>query len=74
MKFDLRFPIGILFGLYGVLLLIWGAATHADAARYEASLGININLWCGLILLVFGGLMLLAALRARGKAPPTEKP
>ena len=67
MKFDLRFPIGILFSFYGLLLVIVGAATNSDAGLYERSLGISINLWWGLVLLVFGGLMLLGALRAAKK-------
>ncbi|HEX3797147.1 MAG TPA: hypothetical protein VH413_00490 [Verrucomicrobiae bacterium] len=72
MKFDLRFPIGILFTIYGIMLVGYGAATNSDTAMYQnSSLGININLWWGIVLLVFGLLMLGGALLGR-KTPPSE--
>jgi hypothetical protein len=61
MKFDLRFPIGILFSFYGALLTIYGLV--GDKEQYARSLGININLWWGLVMLVFGAAMLFLALR-----------
>ncbi len=67
MNFDLRFPIGILFTFYGGLLAVVGLATNSDPGHYKSSLGININLWWGLVLLVFGGLMLLGAIRTARK-------
>jgi hypothetical protein len=70
MKFDLRFPIGILFTLYGVMLAGFGAATNSDTAMYQGSLGININLWWGMVLLVFGLFMLVGALLGRKTPPP----
>lgn len=63
MKFDLRLPIGILFSLFGILLVGYGLVS--DKAIYQASLGINVNALWGLVLLVFGGFMLTLALRAR---------
>ena len=66
MNFDLRFPIGLLFSFYGLVLVIYGAVS--DKAMYEKSLGININLYWGLVMLVFGGAMLTLALKARGKS------
>jgi hypothetical protein len=63
MKLDLRLPIGLMFTIIGVLLTVFGLVS--DAAIYERSLGINVNLWWGLVLLVFGGFMLALALRAR---------
>jgi hypothetical protein len=66
MKFDLRFPIGLLFSFYGVLLVIFGLCS--DAKDYDRSLHININLWWGGVLLVFGLGMLALALRGRAKA------
>lgn len=68
MSLDLRLPIGLLFVLLGVLLLIYGLVS--TPAVYAASLGININLWWGVVMTAFGGLMLGLALRAgrRGTA------
>ena len=50
MKFDLRLPLGILFGFYGVLLAVYGLVSNSEI--YERSLGININLIWGVVLLV----------------------
>jgi MoaE protein len=59
MNFDLRLPIGIIFSFYGLLLLIYGIA--GDKEQYARSLGININVVWGIVMLVFGGFMLLLA-------------
>ena len=67
MNFDLRFPIGLLFSLYGGLLVVYGAFV-SDKAIYERSLGININLWWGVVMLVFGTGMLLLAVRGSKKS------
>lgn len=61
MKLDVRLPIGMMFALLGAILVVYGLAS--DRAIYARSLGINVNLWWGLVLLVFGGVMLGFALR-----------
>ncbi len=64
MNFDLRFPIGFMFSVYGALLAIFGLSANHEI--YDAhSLGMNINFGWGLVLLVFGVSMLLLAWRAR---------
>jgi hypothetical protein len=40
----------------------------SDEAIYGRSLGVNVNLWWGLVLLVFGGAMLGLVHRSRRKA------
>lgn len=70
MNLDLRLPIGLMFSIFGVMLLAHGLLS--DAAIYERSLGINVNLWWGLVLLAFGLIMLGFAMRARGV--PRTKP
>ena len=65
MGVDIRLPIGLMFIIFGVILTILGLATSSDAEMYKRSLDININLWTGLVTLIFGGLMLFFALRAR---------
>ena len=62
---DLRWPIGLMFSLIGALLVIFGAATNSNTAMYAHSLGMNINLIWGIVLLVFGGLMLLGAVMGK---------
>lgn len=58
----MRWPIGGLFTITGIMLVIYGLVS--DPALYQKSLGINVNLWWGIVLVVFGGLMLLFAYRA----------
>lgn len=58
---DLRWPIGLMFSLIGALLVIYGAATNSDTAMYTHSLGKNINVTWGIVLLIFGVLMVLGA-------------
>jgi lipopolysaccharide export LptBFGC system permease protein LptF len=63
MGIDLRYPIGLLFVIFGLLLVFYGL--FSGTAAYSRSLGIDVNLWWGLIMLVFGGLMFFAAYRKR---------
>jgi hypothetical protein len=57
MGIDIRLPIGILFSLLGVILTAYGSLV--DTSRYGQSLGVNINLDWGMVLLVFGLVMFL---------------
>ncbi len=56
---DIKIPIGLMFSVFGIILLVYGFATNGDTALYQKSLSYNINLWMGGLMLVFGGLMLL---------------
>ncbi len=67
MGLDLRWPIGLMFSLIGALLVIYGLITNSNAETYARSLGINIDLYWGLLLLVFGGTMLTLAWRGAQK-------
>jgi hypothetical protein len=67
MNLDLRFPIGGMFTIVGALLTAFGLIS--DHAIYARSLGINVNLWWGLVLLAFGLVMLWLAIRAGAKGP-----
>jgi hypothetical protein len=61
MGLDIRWPIGLMFTLIGMLLTGFGAIKSADSM----SLGININLVWGLVLLAFGVFMLLGAISGK---------
>ena len=63
MGLDIRWPIGLMFALIGALLLIMGLA----APSMSKSLDVNINLWWGLGLLVFGAVMTFYAYKADKK-------
>jgi hypothetical protein len=67
MSLDLRLPIGLMFTIVGIMLTLFGLIS--DEAIYARSLGINVNLWWGLVLLVFGLVMLGLMARGRRKKP-----
>jgi hypothetical protein len=67
MGFDIRMPIGMLFTLFGILLIGYGAATQGSAMYAEHSLGVNVNVWWGGVLLAFGLAMIgLTRIRRKG--------
>jgi hypothetical protein len=66
MKLDVRTPIGAMFALDGAVLAIYGLAVdQADAVKKS---GGNVTLIWGVVLLVFGGVMLGLAIRGRKSA------
>lgn len=69
MRLDVRWPIGGMFTIFGAILTVYGIVSNP--AIYAKSLGINVNLWWGLVLLVFGLVMLVLAYRAQRAKPPT---
>ena len=62
MGLDIRWPIGIIFTIYGAALIIYGLV--ADPAIFVNSLEVNIDVWWGAAMLVFGLLMGALAFRA----------
>ncbi len=68
MQLDLRLPIGLMFSAFGVLLTGFGLVS--DSAIYAKSLSINVNLWWGVVLLIFGLIMLTFVLRGAKRAAP----
>ena len=67
MQLDLRIPMGLMFSITGLILTLFGIATNGDAELYAKSLGINANLWWGLVLLAFGLTMFLLGQRSQRK-------
>lgn len=69
-KFDIRRLIGGLFCFYSLILIALGIfGSHASKNK---AAGVNINLWTGLGMLVFGCLMIFWAL-SRPVAPTPEE-
>jgi hypothetical protein len=66
-RFDIRLPIGGLFLALGGILTVYGIATRSDTQLYVRSENIAINLWWGLVMLVFGGLMFFYGRRAKNR-------
>jgi multisubunit Na+/H+ antiporter MnhG subunit len=67
MGLDIRTPIGLMFTIFGVLLAGYGLVTRGSD-MYQRSLGYNINLEWGAVLLVFGVVMLWLGRKGGKKA------
>jgi hypothetical protein len=68
MGLDIRLPIGILFSALALVLIVYGAIS--DPAIYARSLGVNVNLIWGAVLLAFGLAMLWAGRRGLKRGRP----
>jgi hypothetical protein len=69
-RFDIRRLIGGLFVLYGLILVALGLF-GSHHVKHKAA-GINVDLWTGLGMLVFGGLMIFWALSKPTVPEPPE--
>lgn len=56
MGLDIRVPLGSIFLFMGGLLSLYGLFTR-NSGIYQRSMGINLNLWWGIVMLVFGAVM-----------------
>jgi putative Ca2+/H+ antiporter (TMEM165/GDT1 family) len=56
---DLRIPIGSFFSLVGAILIVVGLGANYQAPLESA----NVNLYCGVSMLIFGAVMLWLARR-----------
>lgn len=70
MGLDIRWPIGIMFSIVGFLLVVYGLLTGSNSELYRRSLDINVNLYWGMPLVVFGLAMLLLAWRGSRRDGP----
>jgi hypothetical protein len=77
MGLDIRFPIGVIFTIYGLILVFFGFV--ANPATFHSSLGadielrllgVNIDLWWGVAMLAFGLIMGGLAFRAARQNRP----
>ena len=59
---DLRAPTGWFFSILGVILLVLGIFSSELRAALTT---VNVNLYCGAAMLIFGGVMLFLAYRKR---------
>jgi sulfite exporter TauE/SafE len=62
---DIRIPIGLMFTIVGILISVFGFFTRANTAMYQKSLGINVNIIMGILMLIFGLIMLYFAFRKK---------
>jgi len=69
MGLDVRVPVGLMFGIMGLLLVGYGVL--GDQTIYAKSLGININTIWGSVLIVFAAVLLI--LSSRHRRSPARK-
>ncbi len=72
-RLDIRVPMGLMFTILGLILSGYGLASNGSDA-YARSLNINVNLWWGSVILLFGGVMLALAWHAGHRAAVAAKP
>ncbi len=63
MGLDIRLPMGLFFTLAGLALTLFGLL--GDQEIYRRSLGLNVNLVWGLVLMAFGIVCLALSRRRR---------
>ncbi len=71
MGLDIRLPIGLFFSVIGLLLAGYGA--FGNKGIYQRSLGFNVNLAWGAVMLVFGAIMVILGNR-RSPLPVQDEP
>jgi sulfite exporter TauE/SafE len=62
---DIRIPIGLMFTIIGILISVFGFFTMSNTEMYHKSLGINVNIIMGILMLIFGLIMLYFARRKK---------
>ena len=63
MGLDIRKPIGLLLLLIGVQLTIYGNLSSPE--EYQRALGLNVDLYWGVVLIVFGSLFLISGYKGQ---------
>ena len=65
MPLDIRIPIGVMLGLMGLLLAGYGVL--GDQSVYERSLGLNINLIWGSVLVAAAAILVVLGTRGHAR-------
>ena len=72
MGLDIRIPLGLIFLVTGGLISIYGFITRGNDLIYAKSMGINMNLYWGLIMFIFGLIMFLVGRRQKWQDDPVS--
>ncbi len=72
MGLDIRIPLGLIFLITGGIMSLYGLFTRGDAALYERSMGLNLNLGWGLVMFLFGLVMFLIGRRQKWQDDPVN--
>ena len=74
MGLDIRIPLGLIFIITGGIMSLFGLFTR-NSDIYQKSMGINLNLGWGAIMLVFGAVMFFFGRRQKWQDDPvTPRP
>jgi len=65
---DIKLPIGLMFTILGVIIAGYGLVTINNSEMYQKSFGINVNIWSGAGMLLFGVIMLLLSRKGKKEA------
>ena len=68
MQLDIRLPIGLMFSVLGVLLIVVGIIVPQGAAQ-----PMNVNLWWGAVMFLFGAIMFVLGRRGTASARLAEE-
>ncbi|MGI4828681.1 MAG: hypothetical protein ACRYFU_10905 [Janthinobacterium lividum] len=75
MGLDIRIPLGLIFLITGGIMSAFGFFSRADQALYAPCLGINLNLWWGAAMFLFGLVMFFIGKRQNWQDDPvTPRP
>jgi hypothetical protein len=72
MGLDIRVPLGLVFLIIGGMMGVFGVFTYGNAALYEKSLGIDINLVWGGVMFAFGAIMFFFGRRKKWQDDPVS--
>ena len=72
MGLDIRIPLGLIFLIIGGLMTLYGLITRNATDLYEKSLGINLNLGWGIVMLIFGLIMFIMGRRRHWQDAPVD--
>ncbi len=71
MGLDIRIPLGLIFLITGGIISLYGFFTR-HSAIYEKSMGINLNLTWGALMVLFGLVMFLLGRRQKWHDDPVN--
>jgi hypothetical protein len=71
MGLDIRIPLGLIFLITGGMMTVYGLFTR-HSAIYERSMGVNVNLIWGVVMLIFGLIMFIAGRRQKWQDDPVS--
>jgi len=72
MGLDIRIPLGLIFLIIGGIMSVFGLFTRGNAALYDRSLGMNVNLVWGIIMFLFGLIMFVVGRRQKWQDDPVS--